>query len=112
MGKTGEIKKPAAANPTEAHGKKEGGGAPAHGGHAPSHGHGGGHGGGGGGKNVGAKVGCHAAGCKEKDHRYNFCDEHFRQFKFGLITKTGERVLDYERKLEHYQNWVKAQKVA
>lgn len=61
---------------------------------------------------VGAKVGCHALGCKEKDHKLSFCDEHFRQFKFGLINKKGEKVLDYERKLEHYQKWLKAQKVA
>ncbi|MBI3543602.1 MAG: hypothetical protein HY075_10050 [Deltaproteobacteria bacterium] len=64
----------------------------------------------GGGKgSVGAKVGCHATTCKEKDTRFNFCEEHFRQFKFGLITKTGERVLDFERKLEHYQLWLKSQ---
>lgn len=68
--------------------------------------------GGGGKSNVGAKVGCHATGCKDKDVRANFCDEHFRQFKFGLITKTGDRVIDYERKAEHYQKWLKAQKVA
>ena len=59
-----------------------------------------------------AKVGCHATGCKEKDHRFNFCDEHFRQFKCGLINKSGDRVVDYERKLEHYQGWLKTQKVA
>ncbi len=61
---------------------------------------------------AGAKVGCHATGCKGKDAKFNFCDEHFRQFKFGLITKAGEAVLDYEKKLEHYQRWKAAQKVA
>lgn len=67
--------------------------------------------GGGGGKGaVGAKVGCHASGCKGKDERFNFCEEHFRQFKFGLITKSGEAVLDYDKKLEHYQKWLKTQK--
>ena len=59
--------------------------------------------------NVGAKVGCHASGCKDKDVRVSFCEEHFKQFKFGLITKTGERVLDYEKKFEHYQKWLSAQ---
>lgn len=59
-----------------------------------------------------AKVGCHAQSCKAKDVKFNFCDEHFRQFKFGLITKAGEPVLDYEKKLEHYQRWKAAQKVA
>lgn len=61
---------------------------------------------------AGAKVGCAASGCKGKDVRHNFCDEHFRQFKFGLITKGGEPVSDYEKKLEHYQHWLKSQKVA
>ena len=61
---------------------------------------------------AGAKVGCHALACKEKDVRLGFCEEHFRQFKFGLISKTGEKVLDYEKKFEHYHKWLKAQKVA
>jgi hypothetical protein len=58
------------------------------------------------------KVGCLAQGCKGKEARFNFCDEHFRQFKFGLITKMGEPVLDYEKKFEHYERWKAAQKVA
>lgn len=61
---------------------------------------------------AGAKVGCQAQGCKGADVRFTFCEEHFRQFKFGLITKTGLMVLDYEKKLEHYQKWKQAQKVA
>ncbi len=61
---------------------------------------------------VGSKVGCLVLGCKDKDKKFNFCDEHFKQFKFGLITKMGEQVLDFERKFEHYQKWLKAQKVA
>ena len=47
--------------------------------------------------------GCHAWGCKDSSTRFNFCDEHFDHFKFGLIKKTGERVSDYEKKIEHYQ---------
>ena len=61
---------------------------------------------------VGGKVGCHAESCKAKDVKFNFCDEHFRQFKFGLITKAGQPVLDYEKKFDHYQKWKAAQKVA
>jgi hypothetical protein len=61
---------------------------------------------------VGTKLGCHAQSCKEKDVRLSFCEEHFRQFKFGLINKTGDKVLDWEKKFEHYQRWLKAQKVA
>lgn len=87
MGKSGEIKKAPPAPPAAAPSA-----AP-----SPSPSRGG---------NVGAKVGCHAAGCKDKDKRHNFCDEHFRQFKFGLIKKSGEYVSDYERKWEHYQKWL------
>jgi hypothetical protein len=46
--------------------------------------------------------GCHAWGCKAQAHRFNFCDEHYDHFKFGLIKKTGEPVSDYEKKIEHY----------
>lgn len=49
--------------------------------------------------------GCHSWGCKVQAHRFNFCDEHYDQFKFGLIKKTGEPVSDYERKFEHYSAW-------
>lgn len=91
--KTGEIKAPAkgpAAAPSSAPSMSGGGGKGA----------------------VGAKVGCHATGCKDKDIRLTFCEEHFKQFKFGLINKKGDKVLDYEKKFEHYQKWLKAQKVA
>ncbi len=47
--------------------------------------------------------GCHAVGCKHKSARFNFCDEHYEHFKFGLIKKTGEPVLDYEKKFEHFR---------
>jgi hypothetical protein len=46
---------------------------------------------------------CHAADCKSNSTRFDFCSEHFDQFKFGLIKKTGELVSDYEKKFEHYQ---------
>ena len=46
--------------------------------------------------------GCHAWGCKGKAKRFNFCDEHYDHFKFGLIKKTGQPVSDYEKKIEHY----------
>src|SRR4051812_600219 len=47
--------------------------------------------------------GCNAWGCKVSAIRFNFCEEHFDHFKFGLIKKTGERVSDYDKKIEHYQ---------
>jgi len=60
--------------------------------------------------------GCHAWGCKAHFKRFNFCDEHYDHFKFGLIKKTGEPVPDFEKKIGHYQDMVarkrSAQKVA
>ena len=46
--------------------------------------------------------GCHAWSCKSKAVRFNFCNEHFEHFKFGLIKKTGEPVSDYEKKIDHF----------
>lgn len=46
---------------------------------------------------------CCADGCKGKSKRFSFCDEHYQQFKFGLITKEGDPAADYDRKYEHYQ---------
>lgn len=63
-------------------------------------------------KNVSSKLGCQAVGCKSEPKRHEFCDEHFRQFKFGLINKKGENVSDYDKKYDHYQKWLKSQKVA
>lgn len=49
-----------------------------------------------------APGGCFSWGCKGHATRFNFCDEHYDHFKFGLIKKTGEPVSDYEKKIEHY----------
>jgi hypothetical protein len=46
---------------------------------------------------------CVGVGCKASAHKFNFCNEHYDHFKFGLIKKTGEQVSDYEKKLGHYQ---------
>jgi len=59
--------------------------------------------------------GCHSWGCKAKALKFNFCDEHYDHFKFGLIKKTGEPVSDYEKKIEHFlahKRKLAAQKVA
>ncbi len=61
---------------------------------------------------VGAKVGCGYSGCKSNPERHEFCREHFNQYKFGLINKHGQPVPDFEKKFEHYQKWLRAQKVA
>ncbi len=57
---------------------------------------------------------CGAEGCKHGDARFGFCSEHYEQFKFGLITKAGKVVSDYEKKFEHYQAFKRrvAQKAA
>ncbi|MEO5971113.1 MAG: hypothetical protein ABIQ95_14385 [Bdellovibrionia bacterium] len=57
---------------------------------------------------------CFSWACKAEATRFNFCDEHYEHFKFGLVKKTGEPVSDYEKKIEHYLAYKKrsAQKVA
>jgi hypothetical protein len=50
-----------------------------------------------------ATGGCIAKGCRHHEDRFGFCTEHYDQFKFGLIKRTGEAVPDYEKKFEHYQ---------
>lgn len=50
---------------------------------------------------------CQATGCKSKPYKFEFCGEHFDQFKFGLITKSGKPVSDYEKKFDHYQLYKK-----
>src|SRR5258708_5354009 len=47
--------------------------------------------------------GCFSWGCKANAKAFNFCDEHYDHFKFGIIKKTGEPVSDYEKKIGHYQ---------
>ena len=46
---------------------------------------------------------CTAKACKTSEARFGFCEEHYEQFKFGLIKKTGEPVSDYDKKFEQYQ---------
>ena len=45
---------------------------------------------------------CTAQGCKAGDFKLGFCPEHYEQYKFGIITKTGKPVPDYEKKFGHY----------
>jgi len=45
---------------------------------------------------------CLAEDCAKKSQRADFCDEHFAWFKAGLINKKGEKVKDFERKLQHF----------
>ncbi|MBL7716905.1 MAG: hypothetical protein JNL01_15685 [Bdellovibrionales bacterium] len=45
---------------------------------------------------------CRGEGCKGKSDRFDFCVEHYDQFKFGLINKHGRQVPDFEKKWDHY----------
>lgn len=55
---------------------------------------------------------CKAEACKAKDWKFSFCQEHFEQYKFGLITKDGVKASDFDRKIDHYQNYRRKQKPA
>ncbi|MGE0616495.1 MAG: hypothetical protein AB7P04_12745 [Bacteriovoracia bacterium] len=48
---------------------------------------------------------CTAQGCKAKEAKFSFCSEHYDHFKFGLITRLGKPVSDYDKKFEHYQHY-------
>ena len=41
---------------------------------------------------------CIAEGCGKKNHRANFCAEHFVWFKEGLLNKKGQRPTDFDKK--------------
>lgn len=56
---------------------------------------------GGGGPGATASM-CKYSGCKGSISKFGFCAEHFDQFKFGLITKNGEHVSDYDKKFDHF----------
>jgi len=45
---------------------------------------------------------CGSRGCKNDMTRLGFCEDHFDQFKFGLIKKNGEPVPDFDKKYTHY----------
>lgn len=48
------------------------------------------------------KTGCTAVGCKKPDAQFGFCSEHFDHFKFGLITRQGKKVPDFDKKFDHF----------
>lgn len=57
---------------------------------------------------------CTAESCKKTSARFGFCNDHFEEFKFGLVKKDGKKAADYEKKLEQFLLFKKksAQKVA
>ena len=46
---------------------------------------------------------CTSEECKKSEWKFGFCEDHYDQFKFGLVKKDGKKVSDYEKKLGHYQ---------
>lgn len=47
-------------------------------------------------------TGCRFEKCTHKASRYNFCEEHYSWFKAGLITKTGQKPKDFDKKYRAY----------
>ena len=45
---------------------------------------------------------CLSEDCAKKSQRAGFCNEHFAWFKAGLVTKTGEKVKDFDKKFQHF----------
>ena len=58
--------------------------------------------GGGGATATGDANSCKYSKCRGTISKYGFCADHFDQFKFGLLTKHGQHVSDYEKKIDHY----------
>jgi hypothetical protein len=53
--------------------------------------------------NVVALTRCCTDNCAKRDTRAGFCDEHFMWFKEGLITKEGNKVKDFDKKIQQYK---------
>ena len=58
---------------------------------------------------VGAEA-CKCDNCKKPQDRFTFCNQHYEWFKFGLITKEGKKVADFEKKVDHYAAFLEKQK--
>lgn len=43
---------------------------------------------------------CKGEACSKKDSRFGFCDEHYMWYKEGLINKHGQKVLDFDKKMQ------------
>ena len=52
---------------------------------------------------------CPAEGCGKKPQRAGFCSDHFTWFKEGLISRSGEKAKDFDKK---YQAYLRRQKAA
>lgn len=49
---------------------------------------------------------CLAEGCGQNPTRAEFCAQHFDWFKLGLITKTGARAKDFDKKFMQHSRQV------
>ncbi len=54
-------------------------------------------------------TGCKADGCKKKSEKMDFCSEHYEWFKWGLITREGQKPIDFDKK---YQSFLKHKKAS
>ena len=45
---------------------------------------------------------CPMEKCGKRSTRAQFCDEHFAWFKEGLISKSGEKPKDFDKKFQAY----------
>ena len=45
---------------------------------------------------------CKYSKCRDSVMKYGFCASHFDQFKFGLLTKHGAHVPDFDKKIDHF----------
>ncbi|MGE3973837.1 MAG: hypothetical protein AB7F59_04850 [Bdellovibrionales bacterium] len=48
------------------------------------------------------------ADCGKKPQVAGFCEEHFRWFKEGMITKEGKKPVDFDKKLLNFMKKKKA----
>lgn len=55
-----------------------------------------------GGGNVVSLAICPVEKCGKKATRSEFCDEHFKWFKEGLITRGGQKPKDFDKKYQAY----------
>ena len=51
---------------------------------------------------------CAVKECKKPPTLNSFCGEHYEWFKFGLITKLGEKPIDFDKKHQAFMRHKKA----
>ncbi len=51
---------------------------------------------------------CSVKECKKSPTLVNFCAEHYEWFKFGMITKNGDKPVDFDKKQQAFMKHKKA----